>query len=197
MDGLIDVGKGLLETPSLEEALIQNVLYQNVATQALYDGVMSGAGVAMTVHIAQKDGDYAAGVVAGTALTVILTRKLGKMKMPKFKIPKFRKPKPKSYPEGSFSIRDWTGYPDGPKPKGPFRLLQGDEYESARKLANKTNSKIRRGDPDAYKGKEIHEIKPVKYDGSPVDTGNKIPLPRKEHAKYTTFWNRLMRDIQK
>jgi hypothetical protein len=48
------------------------------------------------------------------------------------------------YKEGSFSIGDWTGYPDYvPKPDGPFRLLQGEEYKSARKAANRANQKIR------------------------------------------------------
>ncbi|MGN0436817.1 MAG: hypothetical protein ACI4D8_09340, partial [Wujia sp.] len=44
---------------------------------------------------------------------------------------------------GEFKIDDWTGYPDGlPKPEGPFRVLEGDEYNAARNLANKTNTKI-------------------------------------------------------
>ncbi|GFM70311.1 hypothetical protein PSCICL_13030 [Pseudomonas cichorii] len=44
-------------------------------------------------------------------------------------------------PEGSFSISDWTGYPAGaPAPEGPFRLLEGTEYNSA----NKANSTLRR-----------------------------------------------------
>jgi hypothetical protein len=40
-------------------------------------------------------------------------------------------------PEGSFSISDWSGYPEGlPKPEGPFRLIEGSEYDAARKAAN-------------------------------------------------------------
>ncbi len=43
----------------------------------------------------------------------------------------------KRLPEGSFSIIDWTGYPEHlPKPKGPFRLLQKQEYKAARRSAD-------------------------------------------------------------
>jgi hypothetical protein len=36
----------------------------------------------------------------------------------------------------------------------------------------------------------------VKFGGSPTDPANKIALTPAEHAQYTTFWNRLMRDLQ-
>ncbi len=98
---------------------------------------------------------------------------------------------------GSFSVLDWSGYPGGvAKPTGPFRLLQGAEYTTARKAANSANAKLRRADPAKYAGKQIHEIQPVKFGGSPTDPANKIALTPKEHAAYTTYWNRLMRDIQ-
>ena len=48
-----------------------------------------------------------------------------------------------------------------------------------------------------YKGKQIHEIKPVKFNGSPVDHEIKIVLTRIEHAKLTTFWKRLQLQIEK
>jgi hypothetical protein len=52
------------------------------------------------------------------------------------------------FKEGSFSISDWTGYPGyAPKPAGPFRLLQGEEYDIARDAADRVNQKIRRADP--------------------------------------------------
>ena len=47
-----------------------------------------------------------------------------------------------------FFIDDWTGYPDVPKPDGPFRILEGTEYTDARNLANKTNANIHRNRPD-------------------------------------------------
>jgi hypothetical protein len=44
---------------------------------------------------------------------------------------------------GEFFIDDWTGYPeDLPKPDGPFRILEGEEYNKARDIANKTNANI-------------------------------------------------------
>jgi hypothetical protein len=46
--------------------------------------------------------------------------------------------------EGSFSITDWSGYPAGvPKPTGPFRLVEGAEYDTARAAANQANNNIR------------------------------------------------------
>lgn len=99
--------------------------------------------------------------------------------------------------EGSFSIKDWSGYPDGvPKPEGTFRLLKGEEYKAARKVANKANTKIHKANPQ-LKGQQIHEIKPVKFDGSPTNVENKVPLKPKEHQKYTNWWNKLQRDITK
>ena len=97
---------------------------------------------------------------------------------------------------GEFKIDDWTGYPDGlPKPEGPFRVLEGDEYNTARNLANKTNTNIHKNRPD-LKGTQIHEVHPVKFGGSPTDIDNKIALSPKEHAKYTTFWNKKLREIK-
>jgi hypothetical protein len=98
---------------------------------------------------------------------------------------------------GEFSIFNWKGYPSGvAKPSGPFRLLQDAEYSAARKAANQANAAIRRAEPAKYAGKQIHEIHPVKFGGSPTDPANKIALTPPEHAKYTTFWNRLMRAVQ-
>ena len=93
---------------------------------------------------------------------------------------------------GSFSIWDWTGYPAGlPKPKGPFRLLNGTEYEAARKAANEANAALRRAAPEKYLGLQIHEIHPVKFGGNPIDPLNKIALPFTEHHPFTSWWKRL------
>jgi hypothetical protein len=73
-----------------------------------------------------------------------------------------------SVPSGSFSISDWSGHPSGaPQPTGPFRLIEGAEYDSARSAANSANRTIRQADPDTYAGQQIHEIQPVKFGGTP------------------------------
>ncbi|MNR27206.1 hypothetical protein D3C85_1444670 [compost metagenome] len=56
---------------------------------------------------------------------------------------------------------------------------------------------MRKANPSMYAGKEIHEIKPVKFGGSPTDQANKIILSPQEHQQYTNFWNKLMRDTNK
>ncbi|MGH7245265.1 MAG: RHS repeat-associated core domain-containing protein [Phycisphaerales bacterium] len=94
-------------------------------------------------------------------------------------------------PDGSFSLTSWQGYPSNvPKPSGPFRLLEGTEYSAARKVADAANRKLRTSDPDAYQGKQIHEIQPVKFGGDPVNPLNKISLSPAEHAPVTTWWNK-------
>jgi len=97
---------------------------------------------------------------------------------------------------GSFSISDWSGYPEGmPKPDGPFRLIDGSEYAEARKAANKANCAIHKADL-SLAGKQIHEIKPVKFDGSPTSPANKIPLTPPQHTALTNWWNGLARKIK-
>ena len=98
--------------------------------------------------------------------------------------------------DGSFSIRDWNGYPSNvPKPQGPFRLLKGQEYNDARKAANTVNKAMHRADPN-LKGLDIHEVHPVKFGGSPTDPKNKVSLSRAEHSPLTTFWNGLKYYLQ-
>ncbi len=98
-------------------------------------------------------------------------------------------------PEGSFSISDWNGYPQGlPKPEGPFRLVEGGEYDAARDAANQANRAIHEADP-TLAGKQIHEIQPVKFGGSPTSPGNKVALTPQQHAPATTWWNRLMGNV--
>ena len=79
---------------------------------------------------------------------------------------------------GVIEITDWEGYPEGgPKPEGELRLLEGDDYNEARKAANSENARMHRNDP-SLNGKQIHEVHPVKFSGSPTDHANKIPPPR-------------------
>jgi RHS repeat-associated protein len=99
---------------------------------------------------------------------------------------------------GTFSVIDWTGYPKGySRPSGIFRLLQGEEYTNARILASKTNRTLRSENPGMFEGAHIHEIKPVKFGGSPTNPANKISIPRSVHEQqFTPWWNRLQRDLQ-
>jgi hypothetical protein len=101
-------------------------------------------------------------------------------------------------PEGSFSsfsIIDWSGYPEAlPKPSGPFRLLEGAEYDAARKAANSANKGLHRADA-SLRGLEIHEIQPVKFGGSPTAAANKIPLAHSQHVDVTNWWKQLQRDL--
>src|SRR5258708_39002720 len=103
-----------------------------------------------------------------------------------------------SVPEGSFSIIDWTGYPEGlPKPQGPFRLLEGTEYEAARAEANAANELYRAQNGIVGPETDVHEIQPIKFGGSPTDPANKIPLPRDVHRQQVTpWWNELQRYIK-
>jgi hypothetical protein len=99
--------------------------------------------------------------------------------------------------EGSFSVLNWDGYPENaPRPQGPFILLEGDEYSAARRAANAMNTAMHRADP-GLNGLEIHELQPIKFNGSPTSLTNKIFLTRKQHAQFTKFWNNLQRSIQK
>lgn len=94
-----------------------------------------------------------------------------------------------------FSRIDWSGYPEGAqKPTGFYRVLDGEEYDVARKLANTTNNKLHRMNPNLA-GLQIHEIHPVKFGGSPDNILNKLFLTPEEHAKFTVFWNRFMRGL--
>lgn len=97
-------------------------------------------------------------------------------------------------PRGQFSIRNWDDYPRGvPRPTGELRLRTGAEYDRARSTANQANAQLRRSNPDAYRGKQIHEIHPVKFGGSPTDPANKIALTPQEHYRLNSFWMRHQR----
>jgi hypothetical protein len=103
---------------------------------------------------------------------------------------------PKADLKGEFSLTEkaFENYPKGKaaKPKGPFRILEGDEYAAARAEADAANRSIHAKNP-MLKGKQIHEVHPVKFGGSPTDPKNKIALSPTEHQQYTTFWRRLLR----
>ncbi len=100
-------------------------------------------------------------------------------------------------PEGSFSIADWTGYPaEVPRPVGPFRLLEGEEYAAARSAADAANKAMHRADP-GLGGMHIHEIQPVKFGGSPVDPLNKIGITPSLHSRYSAWWSGLQRALER
>jgi len=40
-------------------------------------------------------------------------------------------------------------------------------------------------------GKEIHEIHPVVFGGSPLDPKNKVLVPVKDYAELVVFWNKI------
>lgn len=94
--------------------------------------------------------------------------------------------------DGSFSVINWEGYPTNiPKPKGPFRLLQGEEYTAARSAANNANAKLRYDLELNKTGVDIHEVVPVKLGGNPTRLSNKIFIQRSPtHVQLTEFWKR-------
>jgi YD repeat-containing protein len=100
-------------------------------------------------------------------------------------------------PPGSFSISDWSAYPAGvARPQGPFRIVEGAEYDAARAAANKANATIRREQELVGQSVDVHEIQPVKFGGSPTDPTNKVILPRDIHRQQVTpWWNQLQKDL--
>jgi len=57
-----------------------------------------------------------------------------------------------------------------------------------------SNSKIKSVPPSINKaliGKEIHEIQPVVFGGSPLDPKNKILISPKDYAELVVFWNKI------
>lgn len=94
-----------------------------------------------------------------------------------------------------FRIKDWSGYPEGElKPIGNLRILQGEEYEIARKAANSANASLRNSNPSFFKGLEIHEIQPIKFNGSPTEFSNKLFLTPQEHRQFNSFWMKIQRN---
>lgn len=98
--------------------------------------------------------------------------------------------------DGAFSIIDWVGYPpDLPKPTGPFRILEGEEYARARDLANRANQAIHRRLP-WLRGLEIHELQEVKMGGSPTSLLNKRALSKAEHTFVTNWFKKFRRNLK-
>jgi len=99
-------------------------------------------------------------------------------------------PGPSRLPE-PFMLAQATPVPS----QGPFRLLDGEEYLQARATANRVNQNLRRNDP-AFKNKDIHEIQPVKFGGSPVSLSNKILLNESQHTRVSISWRNIQRDVE-
>lgn len=75
-------------------------------------------------------------------------------------------------------------------------MLEGAEYDAARKAANQANNQIRKANNLRGQPVDVHEIKPVKFDGSPTDPSNKVILDRSLHRQQVTpWWNQLQKDI--
>jgi hypothetical protein len=91
----------------------------------------------------------------------------------------------------SFEIPEFPGYPNGvSKPSGSYKILVGNDYIKARKEANRANRPFR------VKGKEVHEIKPVKFGGNPTDPNNKEILSKPDHILVTNWWRMIQRLIE-
>lgn len=100
---------------------------------------------------------------------------------------------------GDFSDIDFSEYPtEGgvPQPTGDFRVLEGEEYKQALKEKNAANTAMHKEDA-SIAGKDLHEVHPVKYGGSPTDPANKIALERATHVKYSSFWARTLAALKK
>jgi len=77
----------------------------------------------------------------------------------------------------------------------PVELISDELYQERLREKNNANRKLHLTDPEAA-GKDIHEIKPVRFGGSPTDRTNKIYLDPKDHKKCTRYWNKLQNDIK-
>lgn len=90
---------------------------------------------------------------------------------------------------GAFSISDWSGYPSSlPRPSGPFRILQGEEYTKALSQAATGRYKYRDKHSEDAVGKDAHHIHPVKFGGDPIDPSNFVLLTPEEHKLYSDWW---------
>jgi hypothetical protein len=143
---------------------------------------------------------YGQGVV-GTAIPALGQRVVARFlpsRAPAINSKRPAEPITPPYKEGSFSISDWAGYPNQiPQPKGPFRLLKGQEYKTARDAANRINRKTRNANPVAFVGKQIHEIHPVKFGGDPVGKANKVTLSIADHDQVNRWWERQKWNVRR
>lgn len=53
----------------------------------------------------------------------------------------------------------------------------------------------RKSEPSKYAHKEIFEITPVKFGGSPTDPLNKTILNRSEHIQAVNYWNKILKTL--
>jgi filamentous hemagglutinin len=90
--------------------------------------------------------------------------------------------------EGTFSIWDWKGYPTkGVRPSGTFKLVPKGQTAQLREIVKIENGAIRDeaerlGHP--FTGSQVHEVKPIKFGGSPTDPANKVIVPDELHHLY-------------
>jgi len=91
----------------------------------------------------------------------------------------------------------WADFPAGvPRPTGPISLLEGDAYATARQAAYKANRPFSRGLGLGPAGYDIHEIIPVKFNGSPTAVSNKVGIFRPIHRQVTAWFEQLQRLIE-
>ncbi len=96
----------------------------------------------------------------------------------------------------SFSIWDWKGYPAGVrKPAGPFVLIEGAHYDTARAAANRATDAYRRA-KGGYTGKQVHHVHPVKFGGDPSDWNNLEAVDLGTHTELNNFWRRVQSNVE-
>jgi hypothetical protein len=95
-----------------------------------------------------------------------------------------------------FSVANWANYPAAVrKPKGPFKLIDGREFDAARSAADATNKALHKAHPE-WAGKALHHVHPVKLGGSPTDPANIIPVDKDTHDKLNAFWRNIQLDAE-
>lgn len=77
-------------------------------------------------------------------------------------------------------------------------LRQLKEQENTINSMSKANRALRREQGLVGRPVDVHEIKPVKFGGSPTHSANKAILPRDVHRQQVTpWWNQLQKDLGK
>jgi RHS repeat-associated protein len=99
----------------------------------------------------------------------------------------------------AFNITDWSDYPTNgnvPQPKGPFKLLEGEEYDTAREAGNK-GAKAYGDKYGVHRPEQSHHIHPIKFGGHPSDPDNLMPLHSPwPHQEYTNWWKQLQKELE-
>jgi RHS repeat-associated protein len=83
-------------------------------------------------------------------------------------------------PEGARPPKDWV-----------YEFRTGMDQELARKQANNWNTAFKRSHGLQNQDAALHELKPVKWGGSPTDPANKVVMDRSLHETVTSAWRRL------